>query len=80
MRDRRASLIKDAEMMGGGNFASLRANKVTDEEVSSVDISVEENIEEIEMMEQAGHELLSRGFDNQTNNTISESGTGNQSK
>ena len=31
--------------------------------MSSIDISVEENIEEVELMEQAGHDLLKQGFD-----------------
>ena len=61
MRDRRISLIKEAEKEGGYNFASLRANQAVEEEATSVDLSVEENIEEIEMMEQAGHDLMS-GF------------------
>ena len=54
-RERRVSLLKEADKMGGHNIASL-IDKPDDS--SSVDISVEENIEELEIMERAGHQLL----------------------
>ena len=52
LRDQRTQMIKQAEEIGGYNFASISpALQESNNEQSSVDLSVEENIEEVEMME-----------------------------
>ena len=67
--------------MGGYNIASLADREV--EEASSVDISVEENIEELEIMEKAGHQLLNddgdmTGTEIQTNTVTGDSASGTE--
>ena len=65
LRERRLNMIKEADNIGGYNFASINpaVQQSSCNEQSSVDISVEENIEEVEMMEQAGHDLMGALFD-----------------
>ena len=56
LRERRLDMIKEADKIGGYTFASINpgAKQSSSNEQSSVDISVEENLEEVEVMEQAG--------------------------